>query len=109
MGCTQSLLPLCAAMISFSRQIGLLGAFQGVAGTGLGDQLYQILASSWASTGPLAASASRPASVKLRSFMRRFSQTHVLAGETMSSLPAQYNRPGSKIRCKSLPPGAGKL
>ena len=51
-GLTQSALPLWAAMISFSRQIGLLGAFHSVSGTGLGDQLYQIFGASWAGPEP---------------------------------------------------------
>src|SRR5581483_9507540 len=92
MGCTQSALPLWAAMISFSRQIGRLGAVQGVAGTGLGDQLYQILASSWAKAGTKAASAKAPARTKPRNFMKTLPQTHVLSGERMSVLPGSDNR-----------------
>src|SRR3954467_13478167 len=97
MGWTQSALPLWAAMISFSRQIGLLGAVQGVRGTGLGDQLYQILASVWAAAGPQAATkASAAPTAKLRNFMKFLPQTHVLAGERMSCLAGQNNRSHNK-------------
>src|SRR6185503_38412 len=100
MGCTQSVWPLWAAMISFSRQIGLLGAVQGVRGTGLGDQLNQILASSWAKAGASAARPKAPASIKLRNFMKFLPQTpvlaHVLAGKTMSAMPGPDNWQGER-------------
>src|SRR2546423_13891401 len=115
MGWTQLAWPLCAAMISFSRQIGLLGAVQGVAGTGLGDQLYQILASCWATAGPQAAAmASAAPNAQLRNFIKILHQTHVLAGETMSCLAGQDNRsdnkkPHDKRTCKCLPDRPRKL
>jgi len=77
---------LWAAMISLSRQIGLLGAFHGVIGTGLGDQLNQILASSWAMAGPHTAveTSAAIASAILRDFINIPPQTYVLFEERMS-------------------------
>src|SRR6478735_8539222 len=98
MGWTQSVLPLWEARISERRQIGLFGAFHSVMGTGLGDQLYQILASGWAAAGARAAITRALPNAKLRIFMNILPQSHVLAGETMSSLALPDNRPHGESR-----------
>src|SRR5471032_371940 len=70
MGWFQPAWPLWAAMISFSRQIGLLGAFHSVSGTGLGDQLYQIFGASWARAGTMARTRAPAPSKKRCSVIR---------------------------------------
>src|SRR5882757_2966802 len=92
MGCTQSVLPLWAATISFRRQIGLLGAFQGVIGTGLGDQLYQIFGAGWAAAGIRPRTRAATPRLNLRDFIKITPQTHVLFGETMSQAAPQHNQ-----------------
>src|SRR5579859_4370833 len=92
MGCTQSAWPLWAANISFSRQIGSLGATQGVNGTGFGDQLYQIFASSCARAEPATQTSAAKASAILRYFMKTPPQTYVLFGERMSQIGPLHNR-----------------
>src|SRR5215469_84047 len=91
-GWFQSAWPLWLAMISESRQIGLLGAFHGVIGTGLGDQLYQICASSWAKAGASAMKSAAATGSKLRDFIKNPPQTSVFVSERMSSLVRRHNR-----------------
>src|SRR3954462_15893919 len=95
MGCTQSAAPLWAAMISLSRQIGLLGAFHWVIGTGLGVQPYQIVGASWAIAGTRPKTRAAP-SKKLRYFIKITPQTHVFLGQTMSQTEPQYNRASAR-------------
>ena len=77
MGWSQSALPLWAAMISFRRKIGLLGAFHSVSGTGLGDQLYQIFGASCAMAGTSTRRRAPAPSNTLRDFIKITPQTHV--------------------------------
>src|SRR3954470_13744431 len=79
MGWTQSALPLWLAMISLSRQIGLLGDFHCVSGTGLGAQPKKIFESGWAAAGAsVRASAAKPRII-LRDFIKITPKTYVIA------------------------------
>jgi len=77
MGCTQSAWPLWAARISFSRQIGLLGARHGVAGSGLGDQLNQIFGACCALAGVSAKAIAAAAIHQFPDFIKITPQDHV--------------------------------
>src|ERR1700735_274955 len=92
MGWSQSALPLWSAMISFRRQIGLLGDFQGEVLVDLGDQLHQILGASCAMAGASARNKAAAASETFRYFIKSTPQTHVFVIETMSASSPEYNR-----------------
>lgn len=99
MGCTQSAFTLWSAMISFSRQIGLLGVFQGVIGAGLGDQLYQICGASWADAGASVRNRAAAAGKKLRDFIKIAPQAYVFVIETMSALQRGHNCSSGAATC----------
>ena len=75
-------------MISFRRQIGLLGDFQGAVLVDLGDQLNQIFgaAASCARAGIRPKTRAHAPSKILRDFIKITPQTHVFVAETMSAL-----------------------